>query len=70
MHSQPTLETEHRLQVWMTHAEGENSRWSIIGAQDANDYYDFVNGDYEQLVKSFDWAWLQEHFNRLHRNTQ
>lgn len=62
----PTLETEQRLRVWsdenyLKHAEF--AEWSVRGALDAVAYYTEVNGDYERLKLSFDWAWLQERFN-------
>ena len=60
---QPTIETEHRLNVWATVAEGNFAEWSILGAQDAIAYYNEVGGDYEKLKLSFEWAWLQERFN-------
>ena len=66
MSTQPTVETEHRLRVWsdenyLKHAEF--AEWSVRGAQDAVKYYTEVNGDYEKLKLSFDWAWLQDRFN-------
>jgi hypothetical protein len=35
-----------------------NGHWSHKGAQDAGEYYDQVNGDFEQLKKSYEWEWL------------
>jgi hypothetical protein len=63
MTTQPTLETSHRLATWSTVAEGDFAEWSIRGAQDAIQYYNEVGGDYQKLLLSFDWAWLQERFN-------
>ena len=59
----PTLETEHRLNVWCTKAEGMYSEYCIQGSLDAVKYYEEVNGDYEKLKLSFEWAWLRERFN-------
>lgn len=64
MVTQPTLETEHRLNVWLTVAEGQYSEYSLIGAADAVKYYDSVNGDYERLKLSFEWAWLSHQFKK------
>ncbi len=58
-----TLETEHRLQTWCTRAEGAHADACLAGAKDALKYFEEVNGDYEQLRLSYDWAWLQERFN-------
>jgi hypothetical protein len=64
MSESPTLETEHRLHTWLTVANGDNAEWCLRGASDAVDYYNEVNGDYDKLMLSFDWPWLQERFNR------
>jgi hypothetical protein len=61
--TQPTLETEHRLTTWLTVAEGNFAEYCLKGARDAVDYYTEVNGEYDKLMLSFDWAWLQERFN-------
>jgi hypothetical protein len=63
MDTQPTVETEHRLRVWLTVAAGDFAYWSIRGAEDAVAYYTEVGGDYEQLKLSFEWLWLKERFN-------
>ena len=65
MATQPTVETEHRLQTWLNKAEGNHAEWCLQGARDAVDYYDSVNGDYEQLKSmSFEWQSLQELFSQ------
>ena len=63
MATQPTVETEHRLNVWLTKAEGNFAEYCLAGARDAVEYYNEVAGDYERLKLSFDWAWLKERFN-------
>ena len=63
MATQPTLETEYRLRVWCTQAQGMYSNYCLQGARDAVAYYDEVRGDYELLKLSFDWAWLRGRFN-------
>ena len=63
MDTQPTLETEHRLNVWLTVGEGQYAGMSILGAQDAVAYYEEVNGVYFELMKSFEWDWLRTRFN-------
>jgi hypothetical protein len=60
----PTLETEHRLEIWCTRAEGENAEWSLRGANDAISYYEEVRGHLPDLMKSFDWAWLRDMYQR------
>jgi hypothetical protein len=64
MDTNPTLETEHRLDVWCNEATGMYSNYSKQGAQDAIAYYDEVAGDPEKLQLSFDWAWLRTRFDK------
>jgi hypothetical protein len=59
----PTLETEHRLHTWCTVAKGPNAEWSLRGAKDATEYYATVSGDYTEIMKTYSWAWLRDHFN-------
>jgi len=56
--SLPDVESEYRLTKWLTHGRLTNGEWSVWGAEDAVEYYDSVAGDFEQLRKSYDWAWL------------
>ena len=62
--TQPTLETEHRLNTWLTVAEGEYAEWCLRGANDAAEYYHEVNGEYDKLMLSFDWPWLRARFDQ------
>jgi hypothetical protein len=53
------VESQYRLDKWRTVAMDQPyGEWSKHGAEDAVEYYDSVNGDLEQLRKSYDWAWL------------
>jgi len=61
--TEPTLETEHRLTVWLNRANGAFAADCLAGARDAVEYYDSVDGDYEQLKLSFEWKWLQEYYD-------
>ena len=55
--SLPDVENEYRLTQWLT-VDAVQDLWSIRGAQDAIEYYDAVQGDFAELKKSYDWAWL------------
>ena len=57
----PTVETEFRLNKWSTVAQGNHAKWSILGAQDAIEYYESVGGDYAKLKLSFEWSWLKQY---------
>jgi hypothetical protein len=54
--SLPDVENEYRLTQWLK--ENKDSIWSHTGAQDAVEYYESVGGDFAELKKSYDWAWL------------
>jgi len=63
---QPTLETEHRLDTWLTVADGDHAEWCLRGAADAVEYYTEVTGEYSKLMLSFEWAWLWSRFKSLY----
>ena len=63
MDTQPTIETEYRLEQWLSKAEGKHSYYSLVGAQDAVRYYEEVQGNRAKLQLSFDWAWLRNRFD-------
>ena len=63
MDTQPTLETEHRLNIWQNYASGKFAEYSKQGAKDAVEYYESVGGDPALLQLSFEWDWLKERFN-------
>jgi hypothetical protein len=53
------IESQYRLDKWLkNHGALKNGEYSIYGAEDAVEYYDSVGGDFDQLRKSYDWAWL------------
>jgi hypothetical protein len=56
------VESQYRLRKWLNvnHA-GTVGEWSIRGAQDAVEYYESVGGDFAELKKSYDWAWLSSY---------
>jgi hypothetical protein len=56
------VESQYRLDKWLTVATSQpNGQYSIYGAQDAVEYYDNVGGDFAELKKSYDWAWLSSY---------
>ena len=74
-HSLPDTENEYRLRQWLKlparkHLSIWNDSayiWSVWGAQDAMEYYDEVQGDFEQIRKSYEWSWLAS-YALLRRN--
>jgi hypothetical protein len=67
--SLPDVENEYRLNRWCVNGVGTNAQWSSIGAQDAIEYYDAVSGDFAELKKSYDWAWLASYALLKHNLT-
>ena len=55
----PDVESEYRLNKWLDiNSDEADPQWSRLGAEDAEEYYNSVNGDFAELQKSYDWAWL------------
>ena len=55
----PDVESEYRLNKWLdVNSDEADPQWSRLGAEDAEEYYNSVNGDFAELRKSYDWAWL------------
>jgi len=66
-HSLPDVENEYRLEKWLEpNDEDDYVKWSHIGAQDAMRYYDEVKGDFAEIKKSYEWAWLASYALMIH----
>ena len=61
-----SIENNHRLKVWLSQAQGEHAEWSIQGAKDARQYCEQVKYAYDELLKTFEWEWLRQHWLSLH----
>lgn len=57
-----SIESDYRLNAWLTIGDGDWAEFSILGAEDAIRYYDEVGGNYDKLLLSFEWAWLREYY--------
>jgi len=57
-----SIESNYRLVIWLNQAEGLHAESSLQGARDALEYYELVNGDYTELMRSFEWAWLKAYY--------
>jgi len=51
------VESQYRLGQWLA-KDNTPEQWSLKGAEDAVEYYNSVDGDFTELRKSYDWAWL------------
>jgi hypothetical protein len=59
-----TIDNEYRLDRWLSEGDGEIGIWSKRGAEDAVEYYESVNGEFEKLKLSYDWEWLDNYFKK------
>jgi hypothetical protein len=66
-HNSGDIESRFRLRTWLTQAQGDHADWCLRGAQDAMQYYESVKGDFDQLKLSYEWAWLKQYFDSLHK---
>jgi len=57
-----SVESTYRMDTWLTVADGDYAEFSLLGAADAVDYYNKVKGDYTELMRSYEWAWLREYY--------
>jgi hypothetical protein len=62
-----TDENKERLEIWSTVGMGKFSQYSLDAAQHAVEYYDEVNGDFEKLRLSYDWAWLRTYYETKYK---
>jgi hypothetical protein len=61
-------ESKHRLECWSTVGNGNYGNMSILGAKDAIEYYDSVNGELEKLMLTYDWGWLCQYYSDKYMN--
>lgn len=57
-----SIESRYRLDTWLTIGDNDYAEFSILGAEDAVRYYNEVSGDYTELMRSYEWAWLHEYY--------
>ena len=60
--------SKKRLDTWMNVANGEYSEYSLMGANDGMEYFNEVNGDYQELMKTYEWEWLSDYFENKYLN--
>jgi hypothetical protein len=63
-----SVESMDRLYCWLSEANGTYAEWSIQGAKDGVEYYDSVAGNHSELMKTFSWSWLEQHYESKHKN--
>jgi hypothetical protein len=69
-HSLPNIDNNYRLTQWLsTDKASAVAGWSAIGAKDAVDYYESVNGDFDKLRLTYEWEFLADHLFKTHNVT-
>jgi hypothetical protein len=61
-----SVESQNRLETWLSEAEGDNAMWSLLGARDAVDFWNTCEGKHEFLMLTFEWKWLSEYYAKIY----
>ena len=64
-----SVESQYRLEVWMSEATGDHSMWSLLGAKDAIEYYALAQTHEfkdDFLLLSFEWKWLSDYYAKIY----
>ena len=64
----PTVETDYRISIWETVADGNYAEWALIGAKDGREFYLAYKDNYEYRKNSFNWQWLRNYFSERYGN--
>ena len=59
---EPSVETQYRLQIWQSKAQGPHAEWCLKGAKDGVEFFNETQGDLSLLKQSFRWQWLRDRF--------
>jgi len=67
LHHDTNVISKERLEKWLTVGQGNFGEFSIMGAKDAIEYYNSVNGDFAKLKLSYEWKWLNDYFTQKYK---
>ena len=62
LQAKPTVEGAYRLKKWLMMGVGENADWVYRGANDAKEFYDINSDNHDELMLSYDFEWLKQHY--------
>ena len=62
LQGKPTVEGAYRLKKWLMMGVGENADWVYRGANDAKEFYDINSDNHDELMLSYDFEWLKQHY--------
>ena len=66
----PNVETQYRLHIWRTIANGNHAEWALRGANDGVRFYEDNMDTPEVRRNTFRWEWLRNHFTQLYGDVQ
>jgi hypothetical protein len=69
LQGKPTVETNYRLKKWLAVGQGKNAEWCLNGSKDAQEYYQKHGSDHRQLMLSYDFEWLRQHYESKYKDT-
>ena len=55
-------ESKKRLEAWLNYGYSAYGHVSKQASKDAVEFYESVNGDMTELMKSYDWEWLKTYY--------
>jgi hypothetical protein len=58
----PSVDSEYRLEIWKTKADGNYAEWCLNGANDGVEYFKHHKTNTTELMKAFNWEWLRDFF--------
>ena len=64
----PTVESKFRLKKWCTLGKGVNADWLHRGALDGKSHFEEHKDDYEKLMYSYDYEWIEQKFKLLNQD--
>jgi hypothetical protein len=62
----PSVENQHRLETWLSKAQGSFAKWCLLGAKDGVEFFQESQGNLSILKNSFRWQWLRDRFVDLY----
>lgn len=60
--NQTDIESKERLDVWLNVANGNYADSCLRGSNDAVEYFESVNGDFDKLKLTYEWDWLENYY--------
>ncbi len=69
LQAKSTVESSYRLKKWLAMGSGDNADWVYKGANDANEFYDKNSDNYDELMLSYNFEWLEQYYESKYKDT-